>query len=90
MSPPSPSSVLHIKTFVGNLTFGNTITGGIGTQGTLSITTPELELTAGSTLIYNIIYLTVGNVAFTFIQDSSTFNFSHGSTKMIQPNSGFY
>ena len=89
MSPPSPSSTLHIKTFIGNITYGNTI-NNIGTQGTLSLTTPEVEISAGSTLIYNQIYLTVGNVAFTFIQDSSTFNFTHGSTKMIQPNSGFY
>ena len=89
MPIPGPGSTLHIKTFVGNITYGNTI-NNIGTQGTLSVTTPEVEITAGSTLIYNQIYLTVGNVAFTFTQDSSIFNFTHGSTKMIQPNSGFY
>ena len=52
MSPPSPSSTLHIKTFIGNITYGNTI-NNIGTQGTLSLTTPEVEISAGSTLIYN-------------------------------------
>lgn len=90
MPVPAGNSEINIQIIIGGSTY-NFLTSPIPVSGNLPITLPELEITSGSTNITCFVQITTGSVGFTLTEGSgSFFAYTHGSTKLIQPDSGFY
>lgn len=95
MPPPPPSSTeynVYCSVTIGSLTYDNNATFTLGSGNeTFNLQIPELELTSGSTIISISPLLVQHGDSITFEQTSNPIlQYSHGSTKLIQPDSNFY
>jgi hypothetical protein len=57
---------------------------GTGYSVDISSSLIEISPTAGN--IYGIVYISAGSTGFTLTENGSIFNYTHGSTKLIQNN----
>jgi hypothetical protein len=89
---PDVNSKIQTILFCGATSIGSSIISPIptGTNNSLTVASGLVEISPTAGNVYAITYITTGASSFTLTENSSQFSYTHGGTKLLQPDSIFY